>query len=166
MNISLLQRIFFFTLGCCFLFILLLGSVIWSSQAIELAFSRNNYAQQLTNQTNTLKQLVAHDDIYSNNYSINDWRSLEVKLTALLKSSPQLTEQQQTIQEFFTEKTRIRKQLREVQHSLNKDIEVLGSWLKLMNIALIPLLLLIFALLRQNRFLRKYTEKRNRKNHT
>ena len=98
MNISLLQRIFFFTLGCCFLFILLLGSVIWSSQAIELAFSRNHYAQQLTNQTNTLKQLVANDNIYDSNYSINDWQSLEVKLTALLKSSPQLTEQQQTIQ--------------------------------------------------------------------
>ena len=72
MNISLLQRIFFFTLGCCFLFILLLGSVIWSSQAIELAFSRNHYAQQLTNQTNTLKQLVANDNIYGSNYSIND----------------------------------------------------------------------------------------------
>ncbi len=98
MNISLLQRIFFFTLGCCFLFILLLGSVIWSSQAIELAFSRNNYAQQLTNQTNTLKQLVANDNIYDSNYSINDWQSLEVKLTSLLKSSPKLTAQQQTIQ--------------------------------------------------------------------
>ncbi len=98
MNMSLLQQIFFFTLGCCFLFVLLLGSVIWSSQVIELAFSRNNYAQQLTKQTNTLKQLVANDNIYANNYSISDWQSFEVKLTALLKSSPKLTEQQQTIQ--------------------------------------------------------------------
>ena len=98
MNISLLQRIFFFTLSCCLLFVLLLGSVIWSSQAIELAFSRNNYAQQLTNQTNTLKQLVANDNIYDSNYSINDWQSLELKLTALLKSSPKLTDQQLTIQ--------------------------------------------------------------------
>ena len=95
---SLMQRIFFFTLSCCLLFVLLLGSVIWSSQAIELAFSRNNYAQQLTNQTNTLKQLVANDNIYESNYSISGWQSLEVKLTALLKSSPKLTEQQQTIQ--------------------------------------------------------------------
>ena len=98
MNISLLQRIFFFTISCCLLFVLLLGSVIWSSQAIELAFSRNNYAQQLTSQTNRLKQLIANDNIYDSNYSISDWQSLEVKLTALLKSSPKLTAQQQTIQ--------------------------------------------------------------------
>lgn len=98
MNISLLQRISFFTLSCCLLFVLLLGSVIWSSQAIELAFSRNYYAQQLTSQTNTLKQLIANDDIYEPNYNISNWLALEVKLTSLLKSSPKLTAQQQTIQ--------------------------------------------------------------------
>jgi diguanylate cyclase (GGDEF)-like protein len=98
MNISLIQRIFFFTLSCCLLFILLLGSVIWSSQVIEVAFSRNHYAQQLTNQTNMLKQLVTNDNIYDSSYSINDWQALEVELTSLLKSSPQLTVQQQTIQ--------------------------------------------------------------------
>jgi diguanylate cyclase (GGDEF)-like protein len=98
MNISLLQRVFFFTMSCCLLFVLLLGSVIWSSQVIELAFNRDNYAQQLTRQTNALKQLVTHDNIYDSNYSIRNWQVLEGKLTNLLQSSPQLTVPQQTIQ--------------------------------------------------------------------
>ncbi|PKI13903.1 GGDEF domain-containing protein [Colwellia sp. 12G3] len=98
MNISLLQRILFFTLSCCFLFGLLFASVIWSSQAIELALSRDNYAEQLTNQTNSLKQLVANDNIYDSDYSLSDWQNLQVKLTRLLKSSPKLTAQQEIIQ--------------------------------------------------------------------
>ncbi|PKG82466.1 diguanylate cyclase [Colwellia sp. 75C3] len=98
MNISLLQRIFFFALSCCFLFVLLVGSVIWSSQSLDLAFSRDNYGQQLTNQTNKLKQLVANDNIYDSNYSLHQWQSLQLKLTSLLKLSPNLTVQQHTIQ--------------------------------------------------------------------
>jgi ABC-type uncharacterized transport system involved in gliding motility auxiliary subunit len=50
-------------------------------------------------------------------------------------------EQEQAINEFQEEKLKIRKQLREVRHQLDKDIEVLGSTLKFINIALIPLLL-------------------------
>lgn len=98
MNISLSQRVLFFSLSCCLLFILLLGSVIWSSQAIDIAFSRDNYAEQLTNQTNTLKQLIINDNIYDTDYNISDWQALEVKLTSLLKSAPELTDRQHTIQ--------------------------------------------------------------------
>lgn len=98
MYLSLLQRISIFTLSCLVLFSLLVGSVIWSTQQVEQAFSRDHYAQQLTNQTNALKQLVVNDNIYDNNYNIADWQTLQLQLTSLLKSSPILTAHQQTIQ--------------------------------------------------------------------
>ena len=56
---------------------------------------------------------------------------------------------------FQQQKLSIRKQLRDVQHQLNKDIEQLDFRLKLINIALVPLLLtvlvLIIALVRRRR---------------
>jgi ABC-type uncharacterized transport system involved in gliding motility auxiliary subunit len=39
-----------------------------------------------------------------------------------------------------------RKQLREVQHDLRKNIEGLGTRLRIMNIGLVPVLLGIFAI--------------------
>jgi ABC-type uncharacterized transport system involved in gliding motility auxiliary subunit len=58
-------------------------------------------------------------------------------------------EQQLAIDEFMQKKVTIRKSLRDVRHQLDKDIESLGNWLKLINIALVPLILISFlALLR------------------
>lgn len=51
------------------------------------------------------------------------------------------TEQEAAIDEFVAKKLEIRKQLREVRHQLDKDIESLGAWLKVLNIAVMPLLL-------------------------
>ncbi|PJE77860.1 hypothetical protein CI610_03208 [invertebrate metagenome] len=56
------------------------------------------------------------------------------------------TEQEQEVEKFMKEKLKIRKELRDVQHQLGKDIERLGTQLKLANILFIPLLLTIFAL--------------------
>jgi ABC-type uncharacterized transport system involved in gliding motility auxiliary subunit len=50
-------------------------------------------------------------------------------------------EQEAAIIEFQNEKLKIRKELREVRHQLDKDIEQLGSFLKLLNVLLLPLLL-------------------------
>lgn len=62
--------------------------------------------------------------------------------------SPQLTpEQQATLQQFMAEKVRIRKELRDVSFQLNADIDALGRSLKLVNIALVPLLLTVGVLL-------------------
>jgi ABC-type uncharacterized transport system involved in gliding motility auxiliary subunit len=59
------------------------------------------------------------------------------------------SEQQLTIDEFMQKKMTIRKSLRDVRHQLDKDIESLGNWLKLINIALAPMLLIfLLALLR------------------
>lgn len=58
-------------------------------------------------------------------------------------------EQQLAIDEFMQKKVTIRKSLRDVRHQLDKDIESLGNWLKLVNIALAPfILILLLALLR------------------
>jgi ABC-type uncharacterized transport system involved in gliding motility auxiliary subunit len=76
----------------------------------------------------------------------------ERKLTELqaAKGDSELTvmtpEQQLEIQRFVDRKLQIRRELRQVQHDLQRDIDRLGTRLKLLNIALIPALVMIFAL--------------------
>jgi|TARA_Y100000310_G_scaffold344219_2_gene455791 ABC-type uncharacterized transport system involved in gliding motility auxiliary subunit len=55
-------------------------------------------------------------------------------------------EQEVALVQFQNEKIQIRKQLRDVRHQLDKDIEALGTTLKFINIALIPILLTLFVL--------------------
>lgn len=50
-------------------------------------------------------------------------------------------EQEAALENFQDEKLRIRKELRDVRHRLDKDIEDLGTTLKFLNILLLPLLL-------------------------
>ncbi len=56
------------------------------------------------------------------------------------------SEQSQALADFQDEKIRIRKELRQVRRNLDKDIESLGGTMKFINIALMPLLLTLFAL--------------------
>ena len=63
-------------------------------------------------------------------------------------------EQQAEIDRFVNQRASIRKELRAVQRGLDKDIERLGTWLKVINIGLVPLLLTLatlFALWRRRR---------------
>ena len=67
-------------------------------------------------------------------------------------------EQQAEINRFTDRKLEIRRELRQVQHDLQRDIDRLGTRLKLINITLVPVLVIIAALLyvlyrrrRQNR---------------
>ncbi len=57
-------------------------------------------------------------------------------------------EQQTEIDKFLQQKVQIRKKLREVRRNLDKDIERLGSRLKVLNIIAVPLLLTLFVLFR------------------
>jgi ABC-type uncharacterized transport system involved in gliding motility auxiliary subunit len=72
-------------------------------------------------------------------------KQTESKLTELQakrndQSSMMLTpEQEQEVKRFTAEKTRARKELRETQRGLDVDIERLNSWLKVLNIAVVPL---------------------------
>jgi ABC-type uncharacterized transport system involved in gliding motility auxiliary subunit len=55
--------------------------------------------------------------------------------------------QQNELQSFLQKKVEIRKQLRQVRRDLDKDIDALGSRLKFIDIALMPILITIAALL-------------------
>jgi ABC-type uncharacterized transport system involved in gliding motility auxiliary subunit len=65
------------------------------------------------------------------------------------------TEQQDELQRFLDRKLEIRSELRQVQHDLTREIEALGMRLKFINIVLVPLLIILFALvfgqIRRNR---------------
>ena len=56
-------------------------------------------------------------------------------------------EQQAEIQRFMDRKLEIRHELRQVQHDLQRDIDSLGTRLKILNIALVPAAVMIVALL-------------------
>tara|TARA_R110001592_G_scaffold324870_3_gene604633 strand:- start:27408 stop:29324 length:1917 start_codon:yes stop_codon:yes gene_type:complete len=56
-------------------------------------------------------------------------------------------EQSAELEKFQAEKLKIRKQLRDVQHQLDQDIEALGTRLKLINIFLIPTLIFLWVML-------------------
>jgi len=83
------------------------------------------------------------------------------KLTELQKTNEDANnmmispEQEQALSRFQDEKLKIRKQLREVRHQLDKDIADLGTQLKLINIGVMPVLLTLllwfFVHLRQRR---------------
>ena len=85
-------------------------------------------------------------------------RALQAKLQETEKNMQQLQqqrgdggeylispEQRNEIELFRTEQLKTRKELRSVQHDLQKNIEQLGSKLKFINIGLIPILISIFA---------------------
>jgi gliding motility-associatede transport system auxiliary component len=70
-------------------------------------------------------------------------------LQAARKDSSALTmspEQQAEVQKFLDQQVRIRQELRTVRRNLDRDIDNLGTTLKILNIALVPLLLTIVAL--------------------
>lgn len=80
-------------------------------------------------------------------------RDTEQKLAALQSSkdtgssmilSP---EQQKELERFRDERVKTRKELRKVQHELQKDIESLGTLLKFANIGLVPLIVILVAIL-------------------
>ena len=55
-------------------------------------------------------------------------------------------EQQTELQRFLDEQVRIRQELRAVRRNFDADIDRLGTWLKVINIALVPVVLTILAL--------------------
>ena len=55
------------------------------------------------------------------------------------------SEQQETIDKFRSEMVTIRRDLREVQHALRKDIDNLDSWIKIINIGAMPVIIALLA---------------------
>lgn len=57
------------------------------------------------------------------------------------------TEQQAEVDRFYQQQLETRRRLREVRLTLNRDIDSLGSTLKFINTALVPILLILFVLI-------------------
>jgi len=84
---------------------------------------------------------------------INRLDETERKLTELQSQrenpdSPELTaEQLDELENFRQEKVRVRRELRDVQFRLNRDIERIEGWVRFINIGLVPLAVALTALL-------------------
>ena len=85
-------------------------------------------------------------------------RALQVKLSATEQKIGELQQQKEgdsslimseaqreALRKFQAEQIRTRKELRNVQHDLTRNIEQLGIWLKVINIGLVPLLVILVA---------------------
>lgn len=80
------------------MFFVVVASILWSFQQVELAYSRDSYAQKVNNHTSTLRLIITSDNIYSNGYDLTQWLQAQQKLSNLLERSPELTPRQKTIQ--------------------------------------------------------------------
>lgn len=118
MKLSLLHQILFFTLGSCLLFTILVFSILWSIQAVDITLKREKYAHKVEDRTNILKQFILSEDIYSSNYNTNNWLTLENKFDNLLQLAPNLTPQQQTIQNSIVSQN---KSVQRLFNTINKN---------------------------------------------
>jgi len=98
MKLSLQQQIYFFTLSSCLFFLVLIISIIWSTQVVDAALKREEYARKIEDHVNILKQFIISEDIYASDYDTDNWLALDNKFIELLKLTPSLTPHQQTIQ--------------------------------------------------------------------
>jgi ABC-type uncharacterized transport system involved in gliding motility auxiliary subunit len=73
-------------------------------------------------------------------------RQTEAKLTELQSNRADQNslglsaDQERELQRFTAEKARVRRELRETEHGLNVDIDRLNAWIKVLNMAIAPLL--------------------------
>lgn len=83
------------------------------------------------------KEQELQEELAETERKLNDLQANKSADNAMILSP----EQQQELERFQDDKLRIRKELRGVRHDLDKDIESLGSWMKALNILVLPILL-------------------------
>lgn len=118
MKLSLQQQIIFFTLGSCLLFVVLVASILWSTHVVDITLKREQYAHKVEDHTNILKQFILSENIYSSNYNTSNWLTLENKFDDLLQLAPNLTPQQQTIQNSIVSQN---KSVQRLFNAINKN---------------------------------------------
>ena len=90
------------------------------------------------------EEFSAQQQVLQEQLEITETKLLEMEQLRGDDDSAILSEEQESaLAQFQSEKIRIRKELRDVQHQLDRDIESLGTELKLINIFLIPVLLTV-----------------------
>ncbi|MDT8282828.1 MAG: Gldg family protein [Gammaproteobacteria bacterium] len=90
-----------------------------------------------------IKERILQEKLSETGYRIKQLQQKATTDAGQLSISPQ---QLEVINQFRAEHIEIRKQLRNVQHALSKDIETLGVRLKIINIVLIPALMILLAI--------------------
>ena len=91
-----------------------------------------------------IKERILQEKLSETGHKLKQLQQSVISETGKLDMNP---EQLEEINKFRTEHIKIRKNLRNVQHALSKDIEALGSKLKAINIALIPALVILLAII-------------------
>lgn len=88
------------------------------------------------------KELLLQEKLSETGHKLRELQKSVISESGeLVMSDAQLEE----INRFRAEHIQIRKDLRNVQHALGKDIEALGMRLKVINIALVPLVVIVLA---------------------
>lgn len=110
-----------------------------STRPFEVVEGMRRAAEEKFRATETQLQ----DQLNETERKLNELQAAKSDQNAMIMTP----EQQAEVLRFQSEKLRIRKELRDVRHSLDKDIQGLGARTKFINIALVPLAVVIAALM-------------------
>lgn len=98
MRLSLFKQIYIFTFSSSCILALLVTSILWSYQKIEVAYRQDNYAEQLSTHASSLRLLLFKDNIFSAQYDQAQWQQSHEKLNQLFANAPELSPKLQTLQ--------------------------------------------------------------------
>ncbi len=105
-------------------------------------FDRVEELQRRADERFAAKEQELQDKLRATEDKLSELQSGRDDANTLIMTSEQSAE----IERFLDERARIRKELRQVRRDLDRDIENLGLWLKVINVGLVPLLI-VFATL-------------------
>ena len=93
-------------------------------------------------------QFLQTEQLLQNRLAVTERRIAELEAQKPEGAAVISSEQEAEIEEFRAQLVETRKELRGVNRSLRSEIESLGTWLAFLNIALVPLLIILLTLLR------------------
>jgi len=93
-------------------------------------------------------QFLQTEQLLQNRLAVTERRIAELEAQKPEGAAVISSEQEAEIEGFRTQLVETRKELRGVNRSLRSEIESLGAWLAFLNIALVPLLIILLALIR------------------
>ena len=104
-------------------------------------FDRVNALRRQADDRFRAKEQELNKELQETEQKLNELQRGKTDEQALILSPEQKLE----LERFQEQKVKIRKELRQVRRQLDAEIESLGSWLKFLNIALLPILLTLAA---------------------
>ena len=107
--------------------------------------------QQDAEQQFRQKEQALQERLKSTEQKLQELQSQKTEGSAMIMSA----EQQQAMATFRQDLVQVRKELRSVQHELGKNIESVESWVKFINIGLVPILIGIVGVWMSSSRLRK-----------